>query len=86
MRAPLLRLAIGLPIALLVSVAFVVYFLVQSAHRPAPRETRASRIARHGTARLTPGDFLPRNAASTATRSDMSSRHRAAGVAHGSLA
>ena len=30
MRAPLLRLAIGLPIALLLSIAIVVYLLFQS--------------------------------------------------------
>jgi hypothetical protein len=38
MRAPLLRLAIGLPIALLASIALLIYLLIL-ARRPIPQET-----------------------------------------------
>ncbi|HUN75407.1 MAG TPA: hypothetical protein VMU40_12915 [Steroidobacteraceae bacterium] len=37
MRAPLLRLAIGLPIALLAAIAFLIYWLIQCS-RPASRD------------------------------------------------
>jgi hypothetical protein len=39
MRAPLLRLAIGVPIALLASIALLIYLLVQW-RRPRPHERR----------------------------------------------
>jgi hypothetical protein len=38
MRAPLLRLAISLPIALLAAIAFVIYWLIQS-RRPLPQHS-----------------------------------------------
>jgi hypothetical protein len=42
-RAPLLRIAIGLPIALLAFVVFIVYLLIE-ARRPAPQERPSAEI------------------------------------------
>jgi hypothetical protein len=50
MRAPLLRLAIGLPIALLVAIAFCVFLLIQL-RRPATQRVISYQETQHPSQR-----------------------------------